>query len=599
MSEVARYLITNSDEGTWKFDRPVIFLGEWCRLYERRHIWEEMDAIVAEPYGLGKDKIDSDIAEANLIEKALFPLLCRILNDYHDTEHSERFWQIVLGHWFHEYTATIFNRVNTLLKCLEDYEISGITGFSPQDSGLTVKKFDPCWYEALEDPEWNSLLYLRILELCSTQKPDIEWLKSKVMNKIGIELDTVPAFNKTRIRTYALSILKKFTPLLSKPEDAFIVSSYLPLKEEIKLQFECNQKPSFWESPQVNLEAKPNFPLRNELKNKLLSDSDEGILKATKTLLFEILPIAYLEGFSKIMEIANNQKWPEKPKFIFTSNAFHSSDVYKYWIGTKVELGSKYIVGQHGNSYFTDRRQRNSIEEVTADKFLTWGWTDGSERYLPAFIFQNNPRKQLREKISGGLLLINSGPEASRTTFDVSSRAHRSHEMNQIFIKNLNDAAREMVTLRLYARSNRHPFSAKKRWQDFNQELQIDEGFIPINQLISENRLIVHAYDSTGMLITLSRNIPTIAFWLNGFEHLCDDVIEDYKPLLQAGIIHLTPESAAKKVNEVWEGIGEWWSSNGVQASRREFCNKYARTSENPAKDLKRILFDVAKPTRA
>jgi hypothetical protein len=29
MSEVARYLITNADERTWKFDRPVIFLGEW------------------------------------------------------------------------------------------------------------------------------------------------------------------------------------------------------------------------------------------------------------------------------------------------------------------------------------------------------------------------------------------------------------------------------------------------------------------------------------------------------------------------------------------------------------------------------------------
>ena len=120
MSEVARHLITNADEGTWKFDRPVIFLGEWCRIYERRQVWQKMDAIVAKPYGLGKSKIDSDIAEANLIEIELFPILCRILNDYHGTEHSERFWKIIIGHWLHEYVATMLNRVNTLQKCLDD-----------------------------------------------------------------------------------------------------------------------------------------------------------------------------------------------------------------------------------------------------------------------------------------------------------------------------------------------------------------------------------------------------------------------------------------------------------------------------------------------
>ena len=47
-----KYLITTEDESTWKFDRSVIFLGEWCRLFSRKHIWENLDAIVAEPYGL-------------------------------------------------------------------------------------------------------------------------------------------------------------------------------------------------------------------------------------------------------------------------------------------------------------------------------------------------------------------------------------------------------------------------------------------------------------------------------------------------------------------------------------------------------------------
>ena len=65
MQKKSRFLITTSDERTWKFDRPVIFLGEWCRLHNRRHLWESMDAIVAAPYGLGLIKKDADFSEDN------------------------------------------------------------------------------------------------------------------------------------------------------------------------------------------------------------------------------------------------------------------------------------------------------------------------------------------------------------------------------------------------------------------------------------------------------------------------------------------------------------------------------------------------------
>jgi hypothetical protein len=61
-NQFSRYLITTADERTWKFDRPVIFLGEWCRIYDRKHIWQGMDAIVAAPYGLTQSKKDADYA---------------------------------------------------------------------------------------------------------------------------------------------------------------------------------------------------------------------------------------------------------------------------------------------------------------------------------------------------------------------------------------------------------------------------------------------------------------------------------------------------------------------------------------------------------
>ena len=76
MTKKKRYLITTADERTWKFDRPVVFLGEWCRLYDRKNIWHNMDAIVSEPYGIDPSKKKTDYYEAKRLEDKLFPEFC-------------------------------------------------------------------------------------------------------------------------------------------------------------------------------------------------------------------------------------------------------------------------------------------------------------------------------------------------------------------------------------------------------------------------------------------------------------------------------------------------------------------------------------------
>lgn len=60
MQPISRYLVTTADEKTWELNRPIIFLGEWCRIYDRRQIWSRLDAIVAKPYGLDNDQRIND-----------------------------------------------------------------------------------------------------------------------------------------------------------------------------------------------------------------------------------------------------------------------------------------------------------------------------------------------------------------------------------------------------------------------------------------------------------------------------------------------------------------------------------------------------------
>ena len=70
-------------------------MGEWCRLSERKQVWQNMDAIVAKPYGLEKLRRDDDYKEVKKLEDKIFTKLCKQLNNHHNTEHNERFWWIV------------------------------------------------------------------------------------------------------------------------------------------------------------------------------------------------------------------------------------------------------------------------------------------------------------------------------------------------------------------------------------------------------------------------------------------------------------------------------------------------------------------------
>ena len=82
----------------------------------------------------------------------------------------------------------------------------------------------------------------------------------------------------------------------------------------------------------------------------------------------------------------------------------------------------------------------------------------------------------------------------------------------------------------------------------------------------------VSAYNSSPILETLSANFPTIAFWDFNHWELRDAAIPYYEDLVRVGIVHKTPASAAKKVNEVYQDPMLWWLSPEVQEVKKSFA---------------------------
>jgi putative transferase (TIGR04331 family) len=589
MPKIPRYLITTSDERTWKFDQPVIFLGEWCRLYDRKHIWQDVDGVVAAPYGLGQANKDSDHTEARALEEKLFPILCDALNKHHGTQHGLRFWKIVLGHWLRRYVDVIVNRVKTLELCLQTYQLSGTTAFSGDRYSLAPLNSEAANW-AFNDNRWNNVLYVRILSLLGVKNFPLEVIAGDESEIFDWTITATEVPFKKRILRWGYRQVGRLAGFLVRENDAFIINSYLPKKVEIVLQLAYRQVPQLWTSQKLELTKKPDRAVRQSLSGQFAGQANDTLFRILCSLVFELLPVCYLEGFAELSESVQRLPWPKRPKFILTSNNFDTDELFKLWTALKVQSGIKYVIGQHGNNYGTYRYMYPSIEEITSDKFLTWGWTDNLPQHTPAYVLKTAGRKAKEYNPNGSLLLIEDLMYQRLDIWDRTQEFVAYFSYQAEFIEKLQYSPRQDLTVRLHPYYvYLSPFEVVK-WYEFDPDLKIDAGRTEINKLISESRLVVHGYDSTGILETLSQNVPTLAFWQNDLHHLRDGAKPYYQILLNAGIIHLTAESAAAKVNEIWDDVEGWWAQGSVQKARILFCDRYARVSRNPVRDLKALL---------
>ena len=153
----ARFLITTSDERSWRYDRPIVFLGDWCRRYDRATSWSGLEAVVATPYcptGVMRDAVVGIIGRVSL---QLLAELSSGLNRHHGLSSNARYWRILLGHWIHRYTSVLFNRWHAVRQLLEEYEISGTVVFSNPALSLAVPDTDSFIW-VCNDSRWNNML---------------------------------------------------------------------------------------------------------------------------------------------------------------------------------------------------------------------------------------------------------------------------------------------------------------------------------------------------------------------------------------------------------------------------------------------------------
>ena len=516
-----------------------------------------------------KDNRIKNFKESAIIYKNILKDLSTQLSKIHSVELSIKSWTIILGPWLKRFVELCYQKDFLIKEILKNYEIKKIYGIKNNK----YKKYSNDTYAIhpnSRDILWNNNLFAQLIDFYNFKV-------EKNFSHFETEKDLVKEYRKSVL--YNKNLIKKlifflFSQLnfLRKKNDALIIGT------GFSFIFEKLFELSFFQSPQFNkIDDIEYKKFDNKLRSKInfdFSKENKNVENFIKSILSEYLPLCFLEDFNTIYKNCH-KNYPTKPKFILTGLHQDFDENFKFFTAKMINQGVPYFVLQHGNTYFVEDFVLNRPEYDSCDKFFTFGYLKDEK-----FVSFCNPKtfgKFISYKKKNGRLNILAPPMLGLFfPFERNQEFLRSFELISKFGEKIDKGLKDKVTLRLHPNfsTSRGLWFKNKYLHNFNNN-QIDYGIINYKNFLSESKLNIFFYDSSGILENLHYNIPTVAIWSDKqdlmYNHINDDFIKQYDLLKDANIIFDDLENMINHVSKYWDHIDKWWLSKKTQSNIKEF----------------------------
>ncbi len=582
---VKRFLITTAVKASWRSKVPVLFLGEWCirDMQPNGDADADVDAQVVPYHWDDRQKLDGDYVDLQVLYEQLLREMTKQLNDIHGVDKSERYWRILIGPWLGCFIPVLFDRWTSLAQAVNDYNVSEtvvVLGAADAHIANGMAQFERFFVS----DQWNHALYGQIIEHSFAQIN----ITFAGQSSAAVPRSSAAISSKRKLAEKISAV----TSLFTKADDGFIITSYLPFIEEAKLHLKLGQSPQVWCTTEPDVVAVD----QNRRKWTLPGNSASDFESCARDLIAQNIPIAYLEGYAQLQHQISALSWPQKPKFIWTSNSFNSDDVFKAWTAEKVEQGAPLIIGQHGGHYGVGRRSFLEDHEVAiSDAYLSWGWSEAHQpKVKPVGQLKAIPKLAIDHgKNQRAMMVTATLPQQSYILYSAMiSRQWLDYFNDQcLFVSHLPQRIRDALTVRLY--SNDYDWDQVKRWRGRFPQLSLDQGQMDMMEMIKTSRLYIATYNATTYLESFVIDIPTVMFWNPQHWELRDSAIPHFEALKRVGIFHQTPQSAAEHVAKIWDDVDAWWHSEAVRQVLTAFKQQYCATPTNLVNTIRDTLLDV------
>ena len=594
--KLPQHLIVSSDIRTWETSNEKLFAGSWCFNGNQ----DELDAHQAntiqklfknnDKYISYKEKIWDDIVG---IREEIFTDLCTVLNDYYKSDYSNNFFNILLRHWFDWCFSLIYDRLKLTERIIQNNNIVSFKYICSENFNLASGDSYTHHAEYLDDT-WNQFLFAKILEELNIENILIEKIVDNSITKIHFTKEFTKRFSSPIFKLRAF-----WNKLFLSDNDAFIISTYLSKLNELKLNISINKKPYLWSEERIIIKDKVNKNIRKDICEKFKNlNSNYSIIKS---MLIELMPVCYLEGFSNLLLEVKTSVYPKNPKFIFTAVAGVFDEKFKLWMALQSIKDTPIYAIQHGGFYGWQKEPYLQSEENTCNKFITWGWKMRPNDEI-GFNIVFPKKNKYKQRKKGSLLIIMPPHEVLNYRFFYHERfwnfddyTKYNHKIKK-FVSNIDNDITPSITIRLYKFRFTDTLDEDHKknlllWKSGNNNITIDDGKKHIDKLVKKSKLVIQTYESTGVLNTLSQNIPTILIWE---KHLLDGLNTTaqkyFKILIDNNILFTDYEIASKFINKVWYNIDSWWLDDKTQEAIRKFCNQYSKSCDDPISKLKSLL---------
>lgn len=303
-------------------------------------------------------------------------------------------------------------------------------------------------------------------------------------------------------------------------------------------------------------------------------------LDAFERLIESTMPESYRSRFNGCAEQAKSLRYVAGRLRLGAIDFWNDSD--KIIAAYAHEAGERLVLTQHGGFYATLESHIHATElEFRNGIFLTWGWEsydDHTGRFvgLPSPLL--SPLADRHRRRDERLILVGDPIRLrmARLTPQPCGAEWLQYCRDTVdFLSALDPETRASTVFRPYV-PTMTDINSEYVHEAFPDMPLLESGF---HEAMLRCRLLVLTSPGTTLNLAMAANVPLVGFWGDTFYRLCKDAEPTFATLRSVGIIHHSPEAAAKHIEAVWDDVDGWWNSDDVQSARRQWTRRYARTS--------------------
>ena len=482
----------------------------------------------------------------------------RLLNQYHNEKNSARYYDILLGDWVERYLHLVYVATQDLASGapLRRVYANDAKTFQIKPSNDTAEFF--AQHQTLPQ------VMLDAIQVAQISGVDV----IKVSNDEVVLKNSVSFGWRGRLSNAAFKLFSRSSSrvLFVKPFSGKVPTSWVSaLFSWRKWATHDDLNIPYLVSTKVDGDWRG--------KNLVAVGSDAGLESLANSLVTAFLPVCAVESFKSLRELVSAAR-PKRFDHVYSAQALWTHFSFKLLVAQWCEKGTKLHYHQHGGWYGLDELHvGENYEARVADSYYTWGWTRDNANVRP--LSPVMPQIQNQAKTHDSLICFDQPKHVYRLQyFPLPGTLQTMYNQTADFVR-----LRESKTpLKIRLFPGDYGSVQKDAIKNARYESNFDNSEDIFTQY-STSRIVIHNYLGTSWLETIGNNIPTVCFYDVDAYRFRSDAKRLLEDLVDAGVLHLSGESAALHVNEIENDVGAWWQRDDVQAARENFAKQFANFS--------------------